>query len=107
MVLQIDEDDDESQRANRQVCCVCGATSPITQTNYTLISPKHQWRIELVVGDDGRKEPRWYCPDCWQKLKHVRQSAPNPIAAPKRPSEPSPSSPSGTVTTSSRRGDRR
>lgn len=65
----------------QQVCSLCRAVSPVTQTNYTLISSKYQWRMEVISGADGQKEPRWYCPDCWQKLKQIRGAS-----APSRPS---------------------
>lgn len=61
---------------NQQLCCVCGAASPITQTNYTLISPKHQWRMELRTVDGGGRAPFWYCPTCWQAMKRTRSTQP-------------------------------
>lgn len=73
---------DDEAVPNQQQCCVCHAVSPITQTNYTLISPKHQWRMELRVGSDGRKEPLWYCPLCWDITKRVRSTSS------KRPPDP-------------------
>lgn len=77
MTDRLDDDEDEKQ----QICSLCREASPITQTNFTLISNKHQWRMELVCGADGHKEPRWYCPECWQKLKQIRVGS-----APARPS---------------------
>lgn len=60
---------------NQQRCSVCRAVSPVTQTNYTLISPKHQWRMEIRTMEDGSKEPMWYCPDCWSAMKRSRAAS--------------------------------
>ncbi len=58
----------------QQRCAGCAAVSPTTETNYTLISPKHAWRMVVEVTEDGRKEPSWYCPKCWERRK--RQARP-------------------------------
>ena len=55
--------------AGKQHCALCRAASPPSETNYTLISPKHAWRMVVEVDADGRKEPVWYCPKCWEKRK--------------------------------------
>lgn len=62
---------------NQQCCCVCRAISPMTHTNYTLISPKHQWRMTLRTAEDGSREPMWYCPECWRVTKQSRAPASN------------------------------
>lgn len=59
---------------NQQQCCLCGAASPMTKTNYTLISTKHQWRMELRTEEDGSRVPCWYCPSCWQVAKRTRST---------------------------------
>ena len=45
--------------------------SPPTETNYTLISPKHAWRMLIIDTADGKKTPVWYCPKCWDKRKNI------------------------------------
>lgn len=57
----------------QQRCASCAAVSPTTETNYTLISPKHAWRMVVEVGADGRKAPTWYCPKCWERRKRQTQ----------------------------------
>jgi len=54
-----------------QKCDRCGMVSPPTETNYTLISPKHAWRMVVLDGPDGKKTPVWYCPKCWDKRKTI------------------------------------
>lgn len=66
---------DTEPETRQQSCCVCHDVSPITNTNYTLISPKHQWRMELRANEQGEREPYWYCPTCWQRLREQRNSA--------------------------------
>lgn len=52
-----------------QKCDQCGVVSPPTETNFTLIGSKHAWRMLLGKGADGKKQPLWYCPKCWEKRK--------------------------------------
>jgi hypothetical protein len=59
--------DEANQGRNR--CIDCGALSPATQTNYTLISPRHGWRLSRVVDKEGRKIAEWRCPHCWARHK--------------------------------------
>jgi len=67
------ESDDDREQGKQQRCGGCGAVSPATQTNYTLISPKHAWRMVIESLPTGRREPAWYCPKCWERQK--RRSA--------------------------------
>jgi hypothetical protein len=39
----------------QHVCVSCGAKSPMTETNYTLISPRHGWRLTRGTDAAGRK----------------------------------------------------
>jgi hypothetical protein len=73
----IQGEDKEGSQTTKQECCICRAESPMTQTNYTLISSRHQWRMELKTDENGRKEPHWYCPTCWSRVKQVRQTGPS------------------------------
>lgn len=52
-----------------KLCSVCRMKSPETTTNYTLISTRHAWRMILDQRPDGRRDPIWFCPKCWQKRR--------------------------------------
>jgi hypothetical protein len=43
--------------------------SPPTETNYTLISPRHGWRLTRSLDKEGRKLAEWRCPQCWARHK--------------------------------------
>jgi hypothetical protein len=51
----------------RQTCADCGQQPPATETNYTLISARHGWRLSRSVDPNGVKLMKWRCPDCWKK----------------------------------------
>lgn len=51
-----------------QVCCDCKRISPPTQTNYTLISTEHGWRLARTKLPDGKIRLEWRCPKCWAKF---------------------------------------
>jgi hypothetical protein len=61
-------DDDEVLRP-RHMCAECGALAPQTQTNYTLISVKHRWRLVRTKNADGTCSTAWYCAACWPHVK--------------------------------------
>ena len=66
-----------SQRESH-VCADCKTSSPITETNYTLISSRYGWRLERVQTEDGFFRTYWRCPTCWAKYKQrkaIRDSA--------------------------------
>lgn len=50
-------------------CADCGKLPPHTETAYTLISPKHAWRLSRRPGPDGGVIVEWRCPECWRKYK--------------------------------------
>jgi hypothetical protein len=54
---------------SRQTCADCGQEPPATQTNYTLISARHGWRLARSVDENGRKVMKWRCPECWKKYR--------------------------------------
>jgi hypothetical protein len=56
----------------RQTCVDCGARSPPTETNYTLISARFGWRLARSIRADGTLLIEWRCPTCWDKYKAVR-----------------------------------
>jgi hypothetical protein len=50
-----------------QTCVDCGRQPPQTETNYTLISARHGWRLSRSVDPSGLRVMKWRCPDCWKK----------------------------------------
>jgi hypothetical protein len=52
----------------RQTCVGCNAQAPATETNYTLISSQHGWRLTRKRGPDGVLV-EWRCPTCWAAYK--------------------------------------
>jgi len=54
---------------SRQLCADCGQQPPATETNYTLISARHGWRLSRSVDENGQKVMRWRCPECWKKYR--------------------------------------
>jgi hypothetical protein len=60
----------ESTEIPKQHQCVsCGAKSPLTETNYTLISPRHGWRLTRGTDAGGKKTAEWRCPTCWASYR--------------------------------------
>jgi len=57
------------ERENRHECVNCGTLSPATDTNYTLISSQHGWRLSREPDKFGRTSMVWRCPTCWAKHK--------------------------------------
>jgi hypothetical protein len=57
--------DDASVEDAPQSCKDCGIAAPATETNYTLISARHGWRLALDKTPEGRREAVWRCPNCW------------------------------------------
>ena len=57
---------------DQTTCFVCRAVAPPTDTDYTLISSAHGWRLAARVGADGRKAQVWYCPSCWKVFRKAR-----------------------------------
>ncbi len=54
---------------NRHQCVTCGTLSPSTETNYTLISSQHGWRLSRGTDKLGRPTMEWRCPKCWARHK--------------------------------------
>lgn len=67
-------DSDSSNYRHR--CVDCGTLSPSTQTNYTLISSQHGWRLARGVDPSGTPVMEWRCPKCWSKRKEQLSSDP-------------------------------
>jgi len=53
----------------RQDCVDCRKLSPETETNYTLISARHGWRLRREQLPDGTLVVEWRCPACWREFK--------------------------------------
>ena len=64
--VAIDDDDDEKKS---HICVDCGTESPVTETNYTLISARHGWRLTLGQDKTGARVMQWRCPACWAKMR--------------------------------------
>ena len=64
--------DDNVKRSH--VCVDCQATSPSTDTNYTLISARYGWRLVVSSPDSatGQRKAEWRCPKCWENHKRAR-----------------------------------
>jgi hypothetical protein len=59
----------ERESAERDRCVDCGLEAPVTETAYTLISPRHRWRLRKVVDAAGHQVVEWRCAPCWAKLR--------------------------------------
>ena len=59
-------------------CVRCGAHSPPTETNYTLISPSHGWRCIRRLDDEGNRVLEWFCPSCWAKQRDKNPASVKP-----------------------------
>ena len=55
-----------------QTCVDCGIESPSTDTNYTLISARHGWRLTLGTDAGGQRSMQWRCPQCWQRHRDAQ-----------------------------------
>jgi hypothetical protein len=55
--------------ADKPRCTDCGAQSPQTNTNYTLISQQHGWRMVFQSDASGRRLAEWRCPRCWAQYR--------------------------------------
>lgn len=60
-----------------QTCVTCGAQSPDTETNYTLISSRFGWRLHRFKDATGEFVLEWYCPKCWARRKAARGAPPS------------------------------
>ena len=55
--------------SQQQACVDCRASSPLTETNYTLISSRHGWRLNRKRVSEGKFVMEWRCPSCWSRFK--------------------------------------
>lgn len=65
-------DDENADVTSRKHCVDCGVLSPATETNYTLISARHGWRLTRLVDATGRSQMEWRCPRCWEVFRRVQ-----------------------------------
>jgi hypothetical protein len=63
----------ESMEIDHPRCGGCRAPSPPTNSNYTLISQKHGWRLVLKEDESGNRVGQWSCPACWTKKRDARK----------------------------------
>jgi DNA-directed RNA polymerase subunit RPC12/RpoP len=70
--MQQDDGEEESSERNAHVCSDCGAESPEVETNYTLISARHGWRLTRAFLPDGKIRMEWRCPTCWVRFKSTK-----------------------------------
>jgi hypothetical protein len=59
------------------VCSGCRKRSPPTETDYSLIGPRHGWRVQRTKNADGSCLFEWYCPKCWGVLKGAGEARPS------------------------------
>lgn len=72
---------DSLKQKERAPCCEsCKALAPRTNTNFTLISSQHGWRLTFEH-ENGRRVPIWRCPKCWQAYKAKTSGASDPAPA--------------------------
>jgi hypothetical protein len=64
--------EEEPQRPGERSCVDCGVAPPATESEYTLISAQHGWRLSRGVNSEGRTRLDWRCPKCWAKRRSVR-----------------------------------
>jgi hypothetical protein len=60
---------------HRPTCKDCGAVSPQTETNYSLISQRHRWRLVLFSDESGRRVAEWRCPSCWSLHRDAKRTS--------------------------------
>ena len=60
---------DEDSLRNVRVCIDCRIESPEVETNYTLISARHGWRLARTADAEGKLVMSWRCPTCWARFK--------------------------------------
>ena|SRR5271170_4990349 len=72
-------------------CSACGVTAPSTDTDYTLISAAHGWRLRRHV-HHGMAAAEWWCPKCWADLKKASGGVVAMTVPPGPPSDKEPRS---------------
>jgi hypothetical protein len=73
--LPANDPEGESIDNERPRCRDCGAQSPPTETNYTLISQRHGWRLVFFADESGRRIAEWRCPKCWVRRRDSKQKS--------------------------------
>jgi len=76
---------------NREMCVDCGARSPETTTDHTLVSSMG-WRLMRGQHTDGSWHAEWRCGRCWTAHKAKAKAPPGDVtrvrvsnASPERP----------------------
>lgn len=57
----------------RKVCVDCNTLSPPTDSDYTLISQRHGWRLTRSTDAEGKRSAEWRCPQCFVKIREKLQ----------------------------------
>jgi hypothetical protein len=60
-------------------CVGCRAWSPPTETEHTLISAQHGWRLTRRFDDAGTMVVEWRCPACWARYKQRKNMTATPL----------------------------
>jgi hypothetical protein len=60
-----------------EICVNCRKRSPVAETDYTLIGPKHGWRLTRSKQADGSLRLDWRCPTCWLEYKRNGEGGPS------------------------------
>jgi len=64
----------------RETCVGCGQLAPETETDFTLISAKHGWRVTRYRSANGAAVLNWRCPGCWAEYKKSTDGGAPPAA---------------------------
>lgn len=62
--------------SKRHHCVDCGALSPETSANFTLISAQFGWRLYRAKNERGELTLDWRCPGCWETFRLRKMRAP-------------------------------
>jgi hypothetical protein len=63
------EPDPPAPKENAKVCVGCRAVAPPTDSEHTLISMRHGWRVSRATDAKGRAGIEWRCPQCWAEFR--------------------------------------
>lgn len=68
-------DENSAQGDGRKRCSECHHLAPATDSNFTLISFQHGWRLSFDTDESGRRLSIWRCPRCWKAHKAAMKRA--------------------------------
>jgi hypothetical protein len=73
-----------------EICVNCMKRSPETDSDYTLLSSQHGWRLMRTKAASGVVLREWRCPSCWGDFKRAHPEISSGVSA--RPSSVPPGS---------------